>query len=202
MIKYMSLLLETIKVKDGEYLNLFYHEQRMNDSLRALRGAKVNVDLEKLLAAVDAPKEGLFKCRILYDVGTKEVEFSPYKARPIQTLRVIEDDQISYEFKYSDRSAINYLFAKRKDCDDILIAKRGFVTDSSVANIVFKRNKTWYTPHVPLLKGTMRAKLLERKVIQEEEVRIKDIYNFESFKLINAMLEFDSQEHEITNIVF
>lgn len=197
----MSLLIETIKLKDGEYCNLFYHEQRMNHSLKILRQAKTAVDLEKVLAAVKTPLQGLFKCRILYDLGTKEVEFSPYKARPVQTLRVIEDDQISYEFKYLDRNVINDLFAKRKDCDDILIAKRGFVTDSSIANIVFKRNKKWYTPHAPLLKGTMRAKLLDQNLIQEEEIRVKDIYSFESFKLINAMLEFDSEEHGITNIV-
>ena len=76
------------------------------------------------------------------------------------------------------------------------------VTDSSFANIVFKRSKKWYTPWAPLLKGTMRSKLLERNLIQEEEIRLKDIYNFETFKLINAMLEFESPEQDLSNIVF
>jgi len=53
-----------------------------------------------------------------------------------------------------------------------------------------------------LLKGTMRSKLLETNRIHEDEIRLKDIYNFESFKLINAMLEFESPELSLSNIVF
>jgi len=48
----------------------------------------------------------------------------------------------------------------------------------------------------------MRSKLLERNLIQEEEIRLKEIYNFEAFKLINAMLEFESPEQDLSNIVF
>ena len=43
----------------------------------------------------------------------------------------------------------------------------------------------------------MRAYLLERNIIKEEEIRIEDIKTFESFKLINAMLEFDAPEIDI-----
>ena len=165
-------------------------------------GWQGNVDLKEFLGNVKNPRQGLYKCRILYDNRTKEVEFSPYQVRPVRSLRIIEHDQISYELKYNDRKAINELFELRKDCDDILIVKRGMVTDSSIANIVFKRNKMWYTPSDALLKGTMRSKLLERKLIQEEEIRVDEIYNFESFKLINAMLEFESSELDVSNIVF
>jgi branched-subunit amino acid aminotransferase/4-amino-4-deoxychorismate lyase len=37
------------------------------------------------------------------------------------------------------------------------------VTDSSFANIVFKRGKKWYTPWAPLLKGTMRSKAIGKE---------------------------------------
>ena len=198
----MSLLLESIKLKDGEYSNLFYHEQRMNRSLKTLCGLQGNFDLEGFLKSANVPQEGVYKCRILYDDQSKEIEFVPYQVRPVRTLRIIEHDRISYEFKYSDRRSINKLFELRKNCDDILIVKRGIVTDSSIANIVFKRNKKWYTPWAPLLKGTMRSKLLERNLIHEEEILLKEIYNFESFKLINAMLEFESEEQDLSNIVF
>lgn len=198
----MSLLFESIKLKDGEYFNLLYHEQRMNRSLKELCGLQVNIDLEEILRNAKTPQHGLYKCRILYNDQAKEIEFAPYQVRPVRTLRVIEDDRISYEFKFNDRKAINQLFELRNDCDDILIVKRGVVTDSSIANIIFKRNKTWYTPSNPLLKGTMRSKLLERKLIQEEEIPLVEISNFESFKLINAMLEFESSEQHVSNIVF
>jgi 4-amino-4-deoxychorismate lyase len=198
----MSLLIESIKLLDGEYCNLFYHEQRMNRSLKTLCGVQGNFDLEAYLKKAEAPPQGLYKCRILYDDISKEVGFVPYKAREIRSLRIVEHDRISYEFKYSDRRTIERLFELRKNCDDILIVKLGMVTDSSFANIAFKKDKQWYTPWAPLLKGTMRSKLLAGNLIQEDEIRVKDIYNFEKFKLINAMLEFESPEQDLSNIVF
>ncbi|SHH93605.1 4-amino-4-deoxychorismate lyase [Chryseolinea serpens] len=198
----MSLLLETIKLQDGEYQNLFYHEQRMNRSLKTLCGEFDHFDLEEFLKHLERPAQGLFKCRIVYDEQSKEVEFMPYTPKPVNSLRVIEHDRISYEFKYADRKTLNKLYELRQASDDILIVKRGLVTDSSYANIVFRRGKHWYTPWSALLKGTQRAKLLERDVIHEEEIRVEDIETFETFKLINAMLEFESPEIDVSNIVF
>lgn len=198
----MSLLLETIKLQDGEYQNLFYHEQRMNRSLKTLCGEFDHFDLEEFLKHLEKPAQGLFKCRIVYDEQSKEVEFMPYTPKPVNSLRVIEHDRISYEFKYADRKTLNKLYELRQASDDILIVKRGLVTDSSYANIVFRRGKHWYTPWSALLKGTQRAKLLERDVIHEEEIRVEDIETFETFKLINAMLEFESPEIDVSNIVF
>ena len=126
----------------------------------------------------------------------------PYTPRPINNLRIVEHDRIHYEFKYADRKTIDRLFELRKNCDDILIVKRGLVTDSSFANIVFRKGKRWYTPWSPLLKGTMRQNLLERDLIIEEEITKEDIKSFETFKLINAMLEFDAPEVPVSNILF
>jgi len=198
----MSLLFESIKLNDGQYNNLFYHEQRMNRSLKMLCGLQETLDLEQFLSNANTPQKGLYKCRIVYDDRSRDVEFVPYQVRLIRTLRIIEHDRVSYEFKYNDRKVINQLFDLRKNCDDILIVKRGIVTDTSIANIVFKRNKKWYTPWAPLLKGTMRSNLLERNLIQQEEIHLKEIYDFESFKLINAMMEFESEELDVSNIVF
>jgi 4-amino-4-deoxychorismate lyase len=198
----MSLLLETIKLQDGEYQNLFYHEQRMNRSLKTLCGELDHFDLEEFLKHLEKPTQGLFKCRIVYDEQSKEVEYIPYTPKLVNSLRVIEHDRISYEFKYADRKTLNKLFELRQAADDILIVKRGLVTDSSYANIVFRRGKHLYTPWSALLKGTQRTKLLERDIIQEEEIRVEDIETFETFKLINAMLEFESPEIDVSNIVF
>ena len=201
MIKCMSLLLESIKFIDGEFRNLFYHERRMNRSLKFLCGAQDHFDLEAFFKNLDLPEKGLYKCRMTYDEATKDVEFIPYQYKTINSLRVVEHDRVSYEFKYADRKLLNRLYELRKDCDDVLIVKRGYVTDSSYANVVFKRGKNWYTPWSALLKGTMRANLLERNLIQEEDIRIEDIRTFDSFKLINAMWEFDAPELDISKII-
>lgn len=197
----MSLLIESIKLLDGEYYNLFYHEQRMNRSLRTLCGAHDHFVLEDFLNEIEKPAKGLYKCRMVYDDEMKDVEFIPYVPRAVNTLQIVEHDRISYEFKYENRKTIDRLFNLRKDCDDILIVKDGLVTDSSYSNIVFKKGKRWYTPWSALLKGTQRQKLLEMEMIEEEEIRIEDIKTFDCFKLINAMLEFESAEIDITNII-
>jgi 4-amino-4-deoxychorismate lyase len=197
----MSLLIESIKLLDGEFHNLFYHEQRMNRSLKMLCGVHDHTNLEEFLEHVDKPVKGLYKCRLLYDENSREIEFVPYQPKAINRLRVVEHDRINYEFKYQDRKAINRLFELRKDCDDILIVKRGLVTDSSYANIVFRKGKRWFTPWSPLLKGTQRQKLLERSIIHEEEIAINEIKSYESFKLINALLEFEAPEIDVSHIV-
>jgi 4-amino-4-deoxychorismate lyase len=171
-------------------------------SLKKLFGHNELIDLQDYLNSKRAPGKGLYKSRILYDQRTMEITFSPYIARPPQSLKVVDDDHIEYDLKFADRSAIDRLFQRRGRCDDILIVRNGRVTDSSVANVVFRKGAKWYTPASPLLKGTMRQGLLDQKNIQEEEISKKDIRSFETFKTINAMLEFDSPEIEVSNIVF
>lgn len=196
----MSLLIESIRLEDGIFKNLFYHEQRMYRSLQMLCGSSDHFDLEKFLLSLSYPTSGVFKCRILYDDNERHVEFVPYEAKLIQTLKIVEHDRISYEFKYKDRKAIDRLFALRGNSDDVLIIKRGVVTDTSYANIVFKRDNRWYTPWSPLLKGTQRQKLIEQNLLIQEEITTKDIRSFDTFKLINAMLEFNAPENSIDNI--
>lgn len=198
----MSLLVESIKLKDGEFFNLSYHEHRMNRSLKMLCGNEDFLDLEEFLSNVNKPPKGLYKCRIVYDEISREVEFHPYQPKVINRVRIVEHDRINYEFKYVDRKQIDRLFELRKDCDDILIVKRGYVTDASFANVVFRRGKHWVTPWAALLKGTQRQKLLDENRIEEEDIQLEDIRSFDSFKLINAMVEFDSPEIDISNIVF
>lgn len=198
----MSLLIESIKFSNGKYYNLFYHEQRMNLALKTLCGVEGHFNLEEFLQSMPIPEQGFYKCRIVYDDVSREVEYLPYIAKPVRSLQIVHHDRIRYAYKYADRSTIDSLFALRKDCDDVLIVRRGLVTDTSYANIVLKRNGAWYTPWSALLKGTMRAYLLERNLISEEEIRMEEINTFESFKLINALLEFDAPEIDVSHIVF
>lgn len=197
----MSLLIETIKLVDGKFCNLFHHEQRMIRSLETLCGVEEDIILDRFLNELPAPKQGVFKCRIVYDDQTKQVEFIPYQPRSVKTLKIVENDRISYDFKYADRKQIDKLFEHREECDDILIVKKGEVTDASYANIVFRRDGEWVTPWSPLLKGTMRQKLIDENKIIPEKILLEDIATFQSFKLINAMLEFDGPEIDVTNIV-
>lgn len=196
----MSLLIESIKLFDGEFYNLFYHEQRMIRSLHMLCGVTDSFNLEEFLEKMNKPTKGLFKCRIIYDDVSREVEFIPYSPREINTLQVVEHNGINYDHKYRDRTEIDELFARRKNCDDVLIVKDGMVTDTSYCNIVFKKEKTWYTPWNALLSGTMRQFLIDEDVISPVVIKKEDIRSFECFKLINAMIGFEAPEIDVSKI--
>ncbi len=197
----MFQLIETIKLQDGRFNNLRYHEQRMNHSLKQLYGVEGKTELNPFLASLDFPRKGLYKCRLVYDSYSKTFEFIPYTFKPITSLTLIEANAILYDLKYSNRASINYLMDKRGGGDDILIIKNGWVTDCSYANIVFKSGSKWYTPHTYLLKGTMRESLLDAGEIEVQPIKVSDIKKFEKFKLINAMLGFDGAECDISNIL-
>ena len=126
----------------------------------------------------------------------------PYEPRAVRRVKVVEDDQITYSFKYVNRDAINRLFDQRGACDDVLVVKQGKVTDCSYSNIVFRKGSEWVTPSAPLLEGIMRQQLIDQNKIKVREIEKSEIRSFLSFKLINAMLRFDGPEIDVSNIVF
>jgi 4-amino-4-deoxychorismate lyase len=113
---------------------------------------------------------------------------------------VVIADDIDYSFKYSDRSALTRLIDK-SIADDILIIKNRQVTDTSYSNIAFTDGQKWFTPSNPLLKGTMRAKLINEGIISEIEISPAQISGFSHFRLINAMLGFNAPILSVSVIV-
>ncbi|MDF1878747.1 aminotransferase class IV [Sulfurimonas sp. SAG-AH-194-C20] len=175
---------ETIKILDGVVLHLEYHQERLNAALDSS-------DRYVLHAIVKPLKKGLYKCRIAYDIEDIKIEYLKYTKRKVESLKLVYCDTIIYDKKYSNRDALNALFAKREMCDDILIIKKGLVTDTSIANIAFFDGVTWFTPKTPLLKGTCRARLLDKGQIVEKDIKVKDIKRYKKIALINAMIDFD-----------
>ncbi len=189
----MSLLFETIRMQDGVLQNLEYHNSRLNQSRKELFDISDSIDLEQLIQIPSACKQGLYKCKVIY--GKKEVkrcDFEAYQPRVIKSLRLIEDNRISYQYKYTNRGNLNQLLTRRERFDDILIIKKGFVTDTSYSNIIFFDGTHWLTPSSPLLRGTMRSFLLENKLISETEIRVTELKQFQKARLINAMNPLES----------
>ena len=197
----MSRLIESIKLLDGKYFNLSYHQERMTRSLNLLYGIDA-IDIERFLQGFQHPRKGLYKCRVVYDHIDTAIDFAAYEPRKIRRIKIVADDTISYACKFEDRQPIDRLFQQRGDCDDVLIVKDGRLTDCSFANIVFRKGREWFTPSSPLLAGTIRQKLIDENKIVCREIRPEDIRSFETFKIINAMLEFNMPEIEVSEIVF
>ena len=188
-------LLETIRVNNGEFSNLPFHQARMNNSRQQLFNSTDKINLASTLqeSTNNISDKKLYKCRIVYDTEIREIEFIPYQIPDINTLKLVICNEIDYNHKYYDRQKINELLELKGETDDIVIVKNGLITDSSFANLLFYNGEHWLTPTFPLLRGTQRAKLLEQEKIRVADIRPEDLHNFKNIRLINAMLRFEDE---------
>lgn len=199
--RFMYRLLESIYLKDGAFRNLPYHEERMRKSWRDLFNSNATIDLYHYLNTIEIPSKGFYKTRVIYDIEIRKVEFVPYVVKPVKSLKLIHSDTISYDYKFLDRKDIDQLYSQRGNADDVLIVKNGFITDTSYANIIFKKGRDWYTPDHCLLKGTMRESLLDAGLIRETTIDVNSYSQFRSIKLINSMLGMEGAEIPIDSIL-
>ncbi len=185
------LFLETIRVVDGEVFNILYHQKRYESVLK-----KFNIkNPQNLLDYIDPPKNGIYRCRLLYDISkmphTIDITYHEYKKRDISSLKLVYDDNIEYSLKSAHRDKLETLYEQRGKCDDVLIVKNSLITDTTIANIAFYDSKRWITPAHPLLKGTTRERLLMEKKIFEADIYVEDLKKFSKVALMNAMIDFD-----------
>ncbi|WP_457595891.1 aminotransferase class IV family protein [Hydrogenimonas sp.] len=181
------MLIETIRIQNGSIMHLGHHQARLERSQRALFDDFEAIDLRRHLRP--PASEGLFKCRVLYGPDLLDIAYEPYRPRRVRTLRLVESE-LDYSHKYSDREALDALFARRGDADEVLIVKRGLVTDTSIANVAFLKKGRWYTPRTPLLAGTTRSRLLQSGFLTPREIPVEELGEFEAIALLNAMIGF------------
>ncbi|MCV6637380.1 aminotransferase class IV [Candidatus Albibeggiatoa sp. nov. NOAA] len=184
----MSQLLETVKCIDGKAQNLIWHQQRVNQACRLLFKSQQNIDLSSIFE--QAPKSGIFRCRILYQQQIEKIEFIPYQTPKIKSFKLIEANELDYSFKYADRQAINALVAQKQQADDIIIIQNQHITDTSIANIACWDGQSWLTPEKPLLHGTTRARLLAENKIISAKIDADEIKQCTKIALLNALLGF------------
>ena len=197
----MSRFIESICILDGEIRNLTFHQNRINQTRYKLLGLMDELNVSQLFQFADNQRIGKFKCRIVYAESIEEFQMLPYQIRPIHSVRLVENNAIEYRFKFEDRQAFAYLKDSVSE-DEIIIIQNGQITDTSYSNLVFFDGEKWITPTTYLLNGTMRQSLLQTKQIIEKPIQVEDLNRFESFKLINAMMDLEeSLELPISMIV-
>ena len=192
----MYPLFETVCIRDAKVMYPEWHIRRYEESFLRFYGYPPQEPLFDSVSLIDSlqrlPASDTVKMKILYGSKGKIVELLPYSSKNIQTLKMVEADDIDYSLKFADRSCLDELTSQRGIYDDILIIKDEMVTDSSFCNIVFFDGDRYITPSTPLLRGVARQRLLDLGVIEEREVRAVDRDKFVSFVLINAMRDFFS----------
>lgn len=197
----MCRYLETIKLKDGEFFRLNLHQQRIEKTISLNYQGAGFFDLTDFLHQQDIPDSGLFKCRLVYDNQNRSVEFLPYYIRPINSLKLVEADIPASLFKTEDRQLYNAAFAQRGEADDVLIVRNAMLTDSSYCNVALFNGREWLTPSLPLLYGTQRQFLISQQIIQEADISVDSISEFQSICLFNAMIEFGELELPVESII-
>jgi 4-amino-4-deoxychorismate lyase len=187
------MLLETIRCEGGEALHLPYHQKRLEKSSQLL-GIHKNYDLSTLIAP---PDQELYRCRFLYDAKGYAIEYHPYTPKKISSLKLLTYDTIEYSLKYANREILNTLFEERGECDDILIVKNNYLSDTTIANIALYIEGKWLTPVSPLLEGTTRERLLDEKFLTLAPLTHEDIARASKVALMNAMVGFIEVENGI-----
>lgn len=187
----MFRLLETVKVKNSLLQNVGYHNERLNRSKRELYGSTGDINLERAVRIPENLTADVYKCRIVYSTDIYSVSFERYTPRKINSLKLVECNDIDYRYKYAERTKLDELLKSKSDCDEILIVKNGLITDTSFSNIIFFDGYKWITPSYPLLKGTKRQQLLDDDKIIEASVTPADLSKFQYAKLINAMVDIE-----------
>ena len=123
----MIQFLESIRLVDGVLQQLDLHQQRVNGTLAT--HYKTNI----LLSSIEIPtayREGIYKCRIVYDEKIQEVAFQPYTLKPRKCVKLVYANDIDYQYKYADRTLLNKLWHKA-NTDDIVIVKNGLLSNSA-----------------------------------------------------------------------
>ncbi|NIA14805.1 MAG: aminodeoxychorismate synthase component I [Nitrospiraceae bacterium] len=189
-------LLESLLHDSGGYWLLDEHLQRLADSA-AHFGYRIDVDevRDALLELARSFGSAPLKVRLLAgESGSFRLESAPATtAVPVRVgfarTPVDESDVFLYH-KTTHRGVYAKAKASRPDCGDVLLwNRRGEVTESTTANVVFEIGGRLVTPPVKcgLLAGTMRRRLLAEGTIHEQVVTKADMTRAASIRLINSV---------------
>ena len=195
----MSQFIESIKLIDGTFHRLALHQERVDKVFAEYFPNSKVIDLKELLLNSDFPQKGTFKCRLVFDENIRQFETVEYQIRNIKTLQIVNTNAKSYHYKIEDRTVINDAFVLRGDCDEVLLVRNGFLTDTSYANIALFDGYKWFTPEIPLVYGVNRAQLLSEGLIHEKQIKMSNLQNYTRLRLFNAMIEFGEIEINIEN---
>lgn len=185
----MFQLVESIQIQNGQIPLLTYHEARIIQTRKVLLGTNKILPISEAISDFGPFTDGVLKCRLVYNEQIEEIIVQPYQIRKITSIKLIEDNEITYDYKFLERPELDALYDQRGNHDEIMIVRNGLVTDAYYYNFIFEQDGKWYTPASPLLKGCRRAALLDEGVLNKVDITIQSIHDYDRIHLINAMTE-------------
>ena len=118
-------------------------------------------------------------------------QMAPADAQPIRlAAEPIDSSDIYLRHKTSQRDAYEQATAAVPEgVEPILFNERGEITESSIANFVYRLGDDWFTPPVAsgLLAGTLREELLESGKLTPRVLRLEELKSVQDLALVNGV---------------
>ncbi|MBP8725975.1 MAG: aminotransferase class IV [Saprospiraceae bacterium] len=177
---------ESIAIVHGNVRNLQYHQQRVFDTIEHFFPGNTPLHLEDLIPKSCKLSANRVKWKLQYSSAQHFSQVQIY-LQLIHSHFVLTNCGLSYPFKSTRRDELNSLKDGLAKDVEVIIVKNGEITDTSYSNLAFWDGNHWYTPSKPLLKGTMRAQLLDAGKVRECIITPSGLSKYSHFKCINAM---------------
>ena len=198
-------LLETMLWNHGHGIYLLNeHVQRLGKSAAYF---DVPVDLYAIQEELNRTTEilsGVHRIRLLVARdGHSEVQCFPLErnafhvlhqdlpvARVALAAEPVNSQDVFLFHKTTQRRMYEQARAEFPDCDDVILwNERGEVTESTIANIVVRKDGRLITPPVEsgLLAGTFRGVLIKDGVLEEKRFTVNELCSAEEIYLINSV---------------
>ncbi len=192
------LLLETMRWNvDGGILHLPEHLNRLLGSAEYFSFNIQRVELQSVLDAAISKLEGQdhrIRLTVARD-GEMKITTNPIVEDLFEPELVLARNPIDANNRFLYHKTTNRkvykdaeLIAQRGQ-EVLLYNAQGYVTESTIANIVFGMDGAFFTPPIKdgLLPGTMRARLLKREEISERRLSVKELDKVSSLFLVNSL---------------
>lgn len=182
----MFSFLETICVQNGQAQHLDFHQMRVNETFDAFFPEWEPFDVQDEISKIDLPKDGIHRLRMTYTENPQTVELFPYEAKVIQKFTLVDSGEIDYGFKWAERGFFQHILEAHPAANEVIFHKDGIIQDCTIANLAFLKDGVWYTPEAPMHWGTTRARLLVEDQVEETDILVSELDQYERICLINV----------------
>ncbi len=187
-------LLETFRIENGKVAHLDYHQARLDKAQQDIYQVSGTISLQDFFNHHTLPINGIFRGRMLYEEEINQFEIIPYHENTIKTFSLCELVEFEYPYKWADRSFFVQQKELHPESDEIIFYSKNKIQDCCIANLAFLKNDKWYTPKSPLLEGTTRARLLAENKIQELDIFVDKLIEFDRICPINVFRELSLEK--------
>lgn len=189
-------LIETMRVENGEVFLLDYHLQRLKKSAdRFLFPVSILSLKESIIKYIKEIPEELYRLKVtVLPDGKCNLQHSfhlgPTKLRVGLAKKPVNTQNLFLYHKTTHRMVYEQAKQEQQDWDDVLLwNENGYVTESTIANVVVQFGDKMFTPpiHCGLLPGTFRQYLLDTNQIEEREITVGELSQTNAIYLINSV---------------